>query len=173
MEADGNYQVNSVNDINNTYLGFQAGEDSLYTLTFTHLNPGMMYSTVYLVDSLRGNTVDITATGSTYTFSVLPTDTIEKRFKIVATPLVITGVQKTVTAAYPVTVFCSGNTVFVDNKSDQAGILQIYDIAGRRVQDYPFTAGEVTTLRTGLSPGVYVTAAVTKTGKTTTRLVIH
>jgi hypothetical protein len=31
MEADGNYQINTVNDVNNTELGFQAGEDTQYS----------------------------------------------------------------------------------------------------------------------------------------------
>jgi hypothetical protein len=173
MESDGIYQVNSVDDMNNTYLGFQPGEDSIYTMTFTHQNLGMMYSKAYLVDSLRGITTDITAGGATYTFQVLAADTVEKRFKIVTIPAITTGVQKTVTSGNTLNVFSSQKTIFVDNKSDQAGYLQIYDIAGRFVQKYPFAANEVTTLRTGFSSGVYVTTAITKTDKTTTRLMVH
>jgi hypothetical protein len=173
MEADGIYQVNSVDDMNNTYLGFQPGEDSIYTMTFTHQNLNLMYSGAYLLDSLRGTTTDITASGSTYTFQVLAADTIEKRFKIVTIPAVTTGVQKPVISGNTLNVFSSQKTIFVDNKGDQSGYLQIYDIAGRFIQKYPFAANEVTTLRTGLSPGVYVTTAITKTDKTTTRLMVH
>ena len=173
METDGIYQVNSVDDMNNTYLGFQPGEDSNYTMTFTHKNLDLMYSKAYLVDSLRGTTTDITASGTTYTFQVMAADTVEKRFKIVTIPAITTGVQNTVTSGNALNVFSSQKTIFVDNKSDQSGYLQVYDIAGRYIQKYPFAANEVTTLRTGLSSGVYVTTAITKKDKATTRLMVH
>jgi hypothetical protein len=60
MEPDGIYQVDAVDDINNTYLGFRAGEDSVYTFTFTHQNLELKYTNVYLVDSVAHQTVDIT-----------------------------------------------------------------------------------------------------------------
>lgn|ERR1035437_3372659 len=49
MESDGNYQVNSIDDINNTNIGFQTGEDSIYTLVFNHQNLASRYKALYLV----------------------------------------------------------------------------------------------------------------------------
>jgi hypothetical protein len=83
MEKEGNYQVNTVDDINGTNLGFQAGEDTQYTLTFTHINTGLRYNSIYLIDLLENKTIDITQSGSTYSFVAQPTVTAVKRFKII------------------------------------------------------------------------------------------
>jgi hypothetical protein len=173
MEEDGDYQVNSVDNMNNTYLGFQAGEDTLYTLTFTHQNLDSLYSTVYLVDSLRGNTVDITASGSVYTFNVLPSDTIERRFKIVTSVDIATSLPTTNATVNQLKVFNSLNTLFVDNKTDDSGFLVLNDISGHFIQKYPFSARMVTTLRTVLARGSYLATAITNRKKLTTKLIFQ
>ena len=173
IEEDGIYQVNSVDNMNNSYLGFQRGEDSIYTLTFIHQNLESHYSNVYLVDSVAQKTIDITATGSTYTFAALPEDSIIKRFKIVTTISQITKLTQVNSDNPILNVFSSQQTIFVDNKSDSNGTLQLYDIAGRRIQKFSFTANEVTTLRTRLPQGSYVSVAVTGNDKLTTQLIIH
>ena len=38
IEPDGDYQVASIPNYNDTFLGFSAGIDSVYTFTFTHQN---------------------------------------------------------------------------------------------------------------------------------------
>src|SRR5665647_2186814 len=58
MEEDGNFQVNSIPDIDKSYLGFRAGEDTNYTLTFTHYNLGLSSKELYLVDLLDNKVVD-------------------------------------------------------------------------------------------------------------------
>lgn len=173
MEQDGDYQVNSVDDMNNTYLGFVPGEDSGYTLTFTHHNSTARYSNIYLVDSVSQKTTDITASGSTYTFTSLPTDTVIKRFKIVTTVEIATPVISTYASTNPLKVFSSQRTIFVDNKSGESGTLQVYDVAGKAVGQYPFPAGQVSTIRTGLLPGVYMAKACTKKNKISGQLMIR
>jgi hypothetical protein len=160
-------------DINNTYLGFQAGEDTLYTFTFTHQNLDSLYSTVYLVDSLRGKTVDITASGSVYTFNVLPSDTIERRFKIVTSVDIATSLPTTNATVNRLKVFNSLNTLFVDNKTDDSGFLMLYDISGRFIQKCPFSANEILTLRTALARGSYLATAITNRDKLTTKLIFQ
>ena len=167
MEQDGNYQVNSVDDINNTYLGFRAGEDSLYTLTFTHQNLGLKYGNVYLVDSVTQQMVDITSSGTQYSFLSLPTDTIEKRFKIITNTDISTNVITPVSGSTQLNVFSSKHTVFIDNKSDETGSLYLYDITGRFIQKYNFTAQGVTTIPTDLPPGNYLVKGITKNRKIT------
>jgi len=162
MEADGDYQVNSVDDINNSYLGFQAGEDSLYTLTFTHQNTGLKYGNIYLQDSVGQKTVDITTSGSTYTFRSLPTDTIVKRFKIITIPDISTGVTETVVKNNNLNIFCSNHTVYIDNTSDENGSLYLYDMTGRFIQKYAFTANGVTTVHPNVTPGTYLAKGITK-----------
>lgn len=173
IEEDGIYQVNSVDNMNNTYLGFQRGEDSIYTLTFTHQNLESHYSNVYLVDSVAQKTTDITAVGATYTFTALPADTIIKRFKIVTNVSQITKLSPVCSDNTTIRVFSSQHTVFVDNKSATNGTLKLYDVTGRMVQNFSFTPNRVTTLRTLLPQESYVSMAVTGKNRLTTQLIIH
>jgi len=83
IENDGEYQIDATNNINNTTLGFVAGQDSVYTLTFNHQNMQLGYSKLYLVDSVANKTIDVYADGSTYTFTA-KNKTLVKRFKIVS-----------------------------------------------------------------------------------------
>lgn len=173
MEQDGDYQVNSVDDMNNSYLGFMPGVDSVYTLTFTHHNTNVRYSGIYLVDSVSNVTTDITAGGSTYTFETLPTDTIVKRFKIVTTVDIATPVIQAYTSTDPLKVFSSQRTIFVDNASVETGTLEVYDFAGQLVHHYPFSARQVNMIRTNLPPGIYVAKAITRKDKISRQLIIH
>ena len=173
IETDGIYQVNSVDDMNNTYLGFQPGEDSLYSLTFTHYNLESKYNNVYLVDSIAHTTTDITASGSTYSFTSLPTDTLIKRFKIVTNTLLTTKLNSVYSGNAALNVFSSKQTVFVDNKSDANGTLQIYDVAGRMILKFQFSARNVTSCQTSLPQGSYVAVAVTGKDRLTTKLVVY
>lgn len=90
IEPSGNYQVDAVADVNNTYIGFIAGVDSVYTMTFTHQNLNLGYQHLYLVDSIANKTVDVYADGTKYTFTAVNKITV-KRFKIV------TSIPQTVT----------------------------------------------------------------------------
>ena len=83
VEKDGNYQIDATNNVNNTVLGFIAGQDSVYTLTFTHQNMQLGYSKLYLIDSVAEKTIDVYADGSTYTFKATNKKAV-KRFKIVS-----------------------------------------------------------------------------------------
>ena len=83
VEKDGDYQIDATNNLNNTVLGFIAGQDSVYTLTFTHQNMQLGYSKLYLIDSVAKKTIDVYADGSTYTFKATNKKTV-KRFKIVS-----------------------------------------------------------------------------------------
>lgn len=162
MEADGDYQVNSVDDINNSYLGFQAGEDSLYTLTFTHQKPGINYCNIYLVDSVGHKTVDISTSGSTYTFRSLPTDTIIKRFKIITNPDISTDVPATVVINNKLNLFSSNQTVYINNTSDENGFMYLYDMTGRLIQMSAFTENGITTIRPNVTTGTYLAKGITK-----------
>jgi len=83
MEEDGNYQINAVDDINNSFLGFQAGEDVDYTIKFIHENTESVFSHLYLQDMVENKVVEITKSGTEYTFEAHKTDPV-KRFKILS-----------------------------------------------------------------------------------------
>jgi len=173
METDGDYQVNSVEDVNNTYIGFQAGEDSLYTLTFSHQNLGLKYGNVYLVDSVKHKTIDITTSGTKYTFLSLPTDNIIKRFKIITNQDISTNNTSPRTERNQLNVFSSQHTIFIDNQSDNEGSLSLYDISGRFIQKFKFSPSGITTLRTDLSSGSYLVKAITKNQTVSKQLLLQ
>src|ERR1035437_358158 len=152
MEVDGDYQVDAVADMNNTELGFQAGEDVEYTLTFTHENLLTRYAGVYLVDSVENKTVDITESGSTYKFVAESAPTKVNRFKIVTRPYE----KDAPDADTKVKLFSSKGTIFVQNMSNSNGELRLYDMAGHYIKKVIFGANGVTTVSTNIKPGVYV-----------------
>jgi hypothetical protein len=98
MGEDGNYQVYSVNDLSNSYLGFRAGEDSVYTLTFNHEFIETRYQHLYLVDLVENKTVDVFAAGSKYTFSAPRTAEPVKRFQLITS---LPGVPEVVAVVVP------------------------------------------------------------------------
>jgi hypothetical protein len=158
MEKDGNYQINAVPTINETYLGFQAGQDTDYTLKFTQQNVTAAYNKVYLMDLQEGYITDITADGSEYSFSAESTPAPVKRFKIVTNIGFTTG--KTEIGNGQLKVYNSNQTLFVENLSDQKGTLTLYDLKGIVLKIVPYNANKVTYISTqGLIPGAYLAKA--------------
>jgi len=174
IEDDGEYQVNSVNDINNTYLGFKAGTDTLYTLKFIHQNVDDRYRHLYLMDLSNSTTVDITTSHSQYHFVSIPGNELEKRFKIIATkdePEIPTE-DKSIDATHSsLSVFNTGNIILVKNQSDLNGNLYLYDLTGRFIQKLPFYANEITSIPINIPAGSYLSKAVTLTEQMTTKLI--
>jgi hypothetical protein len=83
VEAAGNFQVDAVPDMNNTYIAFQAGTDTQYTMTFVNQALSPTYTSLYLVDSVANKTVNIFTSGTTYTFTATNTTPV-RRFKLLA-----------------------------------------------------------------------------------------
>jgi len=168
IEPDGNYQVNTVDDLNNTGLGFQAGQEKEYTLTFTHQNLRNKYLAMYLYDISENKTVDITESGTNYSFTAESTPTYQKRF-IVATRNIETnsnGKEK------QLKIFNSGNTVFVDNLSNQNGELAIYDMMGRCLQTAKFSSYGITAVQVGNISGAYDVTASTSNERLSKKIIL-
>ncbi len=159
METDGDYQVNSVDNINNTNIGFLAGEDATYTLKFTHENSSSKYSNLYLVDLQENTTTDITQSGTTYSFSAPKTAQPVNRFKIITSPEIATNNPKT--ENNKLKIFNSKQTVIVQNSSDLAGKIIIVDLSGRILNTVSMKANGITTIPTNLSAGTYLVKGVT------------
>ena len=173
IEADGDYQVNTVNDINNTELGFHAGEDSIYTLTFTNENLESSYKNIYLIDLLDSTTTEITENGSVYSFVAGSIDSPVKRFKIV------TSIEKTKKDKKPDThhkglkIFCSHKTIIIDNSGGEKGDLMLYDsVFGRLIKKTTFNANGITTIPMNVRDGLYVAKGVTKSEELTISVII-
>jgi hypothetical protein len=172
METSGNYQVNSVGNINDTYLGFQAGTVGNYTLTFNHENMESQYPALYLIDLMNNNKVtDITINGSKYNFEASNTSTVQKRFKIVTS---LDGVtQNKVVNKTVFSINNMGNTIFVNNFTNHKGFITLYDIAGKAIQKSPFTENNVSTINTNLSNGIYLIKAVIGDSQLAFKIVIE
>jgi len=188
MEADGNYQLNSVNDINDTYLGFLPGEDTNYTLTFTHENVDLRYQELYLVDLLENKTIDIYASGTTYSFVAEQTNTPVKRFVIITSlpePVIVVDDEVSKNPKTPkdlnvlknanskLKIFNSQRTIVIDNPGD-AGELTLYNAqSGRIVSKYSFNGNGITTLSTDIPEGVYVVKGITRNEMLTERIIVR
>jgi hypothetical protein len=173
MGADGDYQVNSVNEMNNTILGFKPGQDSNYTLTFTNHNLGLQYGGIYLWDLQENTITNIALTGGSYSFTA-SSDSPVKRFKIITR-------HNTTTDSFDnmkednsqLIVFSSEHTVFVHNLSNKDGECVIYDITGHYLMKVPFAGTSVTAVTGSLKPGVYIATAIAGTEKQTKRLIVR
>jgi len=168
IEPDNNYQVDAVEDINNTVLGFQAGQDKDYTLTFTHQNLADKYSGVFLVDLVENKTIDITASGSTYSFTAESSPTPVKRF-IIATRDIE---NETAIGNTQLKVLVTGNIVLVQNSGNQNGELSIFDIMGHFIKKTFFGSYGVTAVQIGSISGVYIATAIAGNEKVSTKVII-
>ena len=169
MEPDGDYQVNSVSDMNNTDLAFQAGDEVEYSLKFTHENIQQRYAGVYLVDLIENKTVDISQDGSTYSFATAQSDAPAKRFKILTRSYEKGAPDKEA----QVKIFTAPGRVFVHNLSTSKGECTLYDIAGRAIKNASFAANTVTEVLNNLTPGAYVVNTITNGEKVSKRVIVQ
>ncbi|MDD4968314.1 MAG: hypothetical protein PHT07_02680 [Paludibacter sp.] len=175
-ETDADYQVNSIEDINGTYLGFVAGADTAYTLKFTHHNTTTLYREIYLLDLIENKTIDITANKSQYSFLVKSGPAVERRFKIIATPAnpeISTDIKSTKEVLLSLVVFSTQNTIVVKNHSNLNGNLYLYDLTGHCIGKMQFDANVITALPIHLPVGCYIAKAVTSLQEVSTNLLIH
>jgi len=171
-EADGDYQIDAVDNINNTYLGFQTGEDREYTMTFTHQNFGSKYTTLYLTDLLTNKSTDISQSGSTYTFTSDVGSPLEKRFKITTSVDLHTQLDQTTTNPLTLKVYNLNQTICIANNTPQSGELTIYDMAGKVVAKSQFSPNNVTRIKTNIKSGYYLARARILTGSSIVKLFI-
>lgn len=172
IETSGDYQVNTVDDFHNTFLGFQAGATDTYTMTFTNENIESQYSVLYLIDLFDNNKVtDITASGTTYTFTSAATATPEKRFKIVTSLGTVTDNQIVSNDGFK--VYCSQNTIFINNKRDFSGTLYLYDITGRFIKNVMFSANNISSLPMNLPSGSYIAKAKVGNEEVVKRIILY
>ena len=129
VENDGNYQINSVDDINNTSLAFQAGQDTEYTMTFTHNeNTQVKYKKMFLHDLIENKIIDISMNGTVYNFTAASTTEPVLRFKVLAQIL-----NEELKKVSNTKIYHFDNQLFVQNFSEFEGRVYVYDISGRTV----------------------------------------
>jgi len=154
MESNGDYQVNAVDDINNTELGFIKGVDTTYTMTFTHSNTSSKYSNIYLLDQVTNTTTNITQSGSVYTFTVTSASAQLNRFKIITNSETATNTKEA--TSKQLRVYNSQQNIYVNNLYDCSGEMMLYDATGRAIQTCRINSNGLTTIPTNLQTGTYV-----------------
>jgi hypothetical protein len=163
-EHDGNYQVNTVDDINNTLLGFRAGEDLSYTLTFNHSNTELKYQQITLTDLLTQQTVDITEDGSQYAFVHDPAF-VGARFRINSTNInsdeddTEDDTETEVQPEKDFKVYYSSGNLIVNNPADVAGSVYLYDLKNQAVKVFSFGGKSISQFPVQLPTGVYLAKA--------------
>jgi len=168
MEADGDYQINAVDDINNTELGFRAGEDLNYVLTFTHQNMEASCSGLFLLDLKENTVMNITKSGTEYPFLAEHTETAEKRFVILTSPALSDSEEKNM----QLKIFTIEQKVIIHNLNRLVGELEFYDITGRFMQKSSFGVEGVTVIQTYLPSGAYFAKVLTENGEQIKRFFI-
>ncbi len=168
IETDGNYQINAVADMNNTDLGFQAGDDKEFTMRFTHENTDKKYANIYLLDMIAKTTTDITISGSEYKFTAVPNGKAEKRFKIITRSLNDNATDD----ATRMKIYSANGVVFVQNNSNEAGEVKLYNMAGKLVKQFTYSANNITSSFVNLSSGVYLAKTLSNGNETSSRIIV-
>ncbi|MEI6556200.1 MAG: T9SS type A sorting domain-containing protein [Paludibacter sp.] len=170
IENDGYFQINAVNDMNESQIGFQPGIDTNFKLVFNHENATSVYAGIYLVDIFANKTVDITESGSEYSFTASPTD-ITNRFKIITKS---TGlVQPSDKQGSKLRLYNTEDGISIENLSNTSATFTLYNVAGKVIQVVSVNENSTKTINTKqLVPGIYIAKSETETEKVIQRLII-
>jgi len=137
MEGDDYLQINAKDSLNNSYIGFLAGEDTQYTMSFEHGNMNQLYDKIYLTDLDENKTVDISESGSEYSFTAYNTNYEEKRFLITTSLKTNNGTD---VSTGLVNIHCNNDQIKLTNNSTDKAMAYLYDMSGKcidRKQLYP------------------------------------
>jgi len=145
------YQVNSVGNFDQTYIGFKAGADSVYTLQITKDGIDDIYSSLQLIDLKENKPTPIGNDTIEYKFKASPGELTDKRF-------IISGELKKTPTISGIKVYSFGNTLFINNYTGENGNMQLYDLTGRKLSEKRF-APETTPIPTNLPEGIYIVKA--------------
>jgi len=168
MEKDGIYQVNSVNDLDETKLGFRKGTETEYSLAFYPNNLQQRYPAIYLLDETTNKAVKIENEGTVYTFTATGTEDLQQRFRIV-TRYYEKGEPE---EASQIKIFSSKNHIVIDNLNTENGEALIYDISGRKIAQEKFPGKNVTVFGDYLT-GAYVVRATSNGEIVTKRIIVQ
>lgn len=186
IEPDGDYQVDAIPDFNNTYLGFSAGIDSVYTFTFTHQNLAKDYQQLYLIDSVANKTVDIYQSGTKYTFTASITTKPVKRFKIVTsyptdlngipnpTKSVTTGLNQPNSGNKNLKIYYSDKKIYIENASAQKGRLVLCSAeTGRVIKKVDFNSDGKSIISTDAPVGIYIVNCITQSNNVSSKIIVN
>jgi len=168
LEKDTKYQINAVENINNTSLAFQAGIDTKYTAIIKN-NPMVLhkYRKMYLHDLIDNNIVDILADSTAYQFTANTSVDPIIRFKILAQKYEDDTQNEIHTQVYRL-----NNTIRVQNFSKFVGRVYLYDITGRVIDSRELNAEENIGIPV-YDKSAYVVKVVVANKTETTKLILE
>lgn len=150
-----NFQVSSTNELNDTYLGFQAGEkDVNYTLRLNTHNLSLHYHSLYLIDEETGISTDLLQTDSVaYEFTAIPGTKTTDRFKISTSPVT----KKPGVVLNSINAYLKDGYIYINNTNMEGGHFEIYNLQGRRVTNvYEFAGNTISSYPLSLISGIYI-----------------
>ena len=182
MEPDGYYQVASIPDVNNTFLGFSAGVDTSYTFTFTHQNLSNRYQQLFLIDSVAKKTVDIYSDGTKYHFTAQTSINPIKRFKIVTSKptdlnqsgSILTNLDQPISNSKNIKIYYADKNIYLENSTHQNGKMAIYNAAsGKVIKNMDFNAEGTSIIDANVPAGIYVVSGITLSENVTEKIIIR
>ncbi|NDV47142.1 T9SS C-terminal target domain-containing protein [Paludibacter sp. 221] len=164
---DADLQVSSVDTIGTIGLGFKPGiSDTDYTLVFEHENAELRYSAIYLVDLEKRIVIDVTRSGSEYTFATDNYKSASKRF-LLMTNLIDADVQ---TPAISISTY--NKNILIENNTNASGEIALYDLSGRFLCQQSLSANRTELVSADLYTGVYIVKVSAGNEEVTQRVVI-
>jgi len=170
IEKDGDYQINAVENYDQTILGFRNGEDSLYTLKFVHQNLEITSKNLYLYDILKKTVIDISTSGTEFKFEANPTAEPTSRFKILTQNETIDQLKNN--SAENIKIYVANNSINIENKSNVNGQYCIYSLSGSLLMKNEFEALKTTRRPINLPSGIYLVKIENESVNTTTKIII-
>lgn len=140
-ESFGKMEVSCSNHIDSMYIGFQAGSDTQYTLSFSSLIGDMLY-----LQDLEQDTIVAMQQDMPYTFSATPLTINDHRFRLLLYPEDYSDTPNTPTDTDPadnIRVWVNNNVLHVIGAPANS-TLHIYNISGAHIftqiiSDTPYT----------------------------------
>jgi hypothetical protein len=160
-----NLSINSLPDITSqpvVSMGFTPGKNGDYNLTATDLETFPTGSTILLEDVVANKVQELT-TNPVYSFSAVTTDPIH-RFNV---HFATVGISDKTTS--DISIYSSGNTVYVNIPEDLKGTILVYNMLGNEIARTPIQGHSMNKISLNVVPGIYVVKvdgdALTSTGK--------
>ena len=158
-EACGKMEISATDNIDGIYLGFAAGEDEVYTMTFTSL----IGEDLYLYDVEQDTLVGM-ANGETYEFAAAAKSTNDMRFQILVNPELSDyqpnggngdGVTTDIYDVQTQQLWVQDKKVYIAYASANS-TLEVYTISGVAVAKYAIGYAPCTLDLSNMPTGVYM-----------------
>ncbi|MGC3978117.1 MAG: T9SS type A sorting domain-containing protein [Paludibacteraceae bacterium] len=157
-EEIGKLQVNTLNNIDSTYISFKAGSETQYTMTFDSENLLNKYQNLYVIDLVEKKSIKLNSNIVTYHFFANNNISAEKRF-------LIKGVQKESKKHPNFRIIQKQGLLDVQNEGMENGVLYIYDTVGRTIATMACLSESTTSVPCNLERGAYILKIITEKGQ--------